>query len=373
MLMTNIAAKLVESGININVLTDKKQQTDYKIKYVSEYVKQWAIISSERTDITNITFIDCMCNAGVYKDGDLCTGLEVLLIFNELAGRHPDKTYNLYLNDYDSKKIDTLKKVIPLLHVKRSNIRIIISTKDVNDYLVSLKDNKNVFGYSKIVILYIDPYDFGTVHIPKVHDILKHNYCELIFNFFISDYVRNWKNNSQRISKCLGGTTVSSKEELVKYMEKEFKTGNIKYGFSYQFKTETNIELYQIMFFTPNKRGLEVLKDALWKVFGGKFYHKNQKELERMQTSLFTEEDEQGWLLKLHAEEAKKLLLFNSGKTLTYSEIEMLLIEKSMVKEGQIISHVLKPLIEEGKAIKRNFNVSKRNYKSDSYEIGESK
>lgn len=63
--------------IDKNMLTDKKQQTDYKIKYVSEYAKLWSIISAERNDVTEITFIDCMCNAGVYRDGDCCTAIEV--------------------------------------------------------------------------------------------------------------------------------------------------------------------------------------------------------------------------------------------------------------------------------------------------------
>lgn len=100
--MTNIKSKFSDMNIVTSTLTDKKQQTDYKIKYVSEYVNQWAIISSERDEITDITFIDCMCNAGVYQDGDLCTAMEVLLIFNNLAATHPAKTYNLYLNDYGS-------------------------------------------------------------------------------------------------------------------------------------------------------------------------------------------------------------------------------------------------------------------------------
>ena len=97
--MTNITAKLVESGININVLTDKKQQTDYKIKYVSEYVKQWAIISSERTDITNITFIDCMCNSGEYVDssGNIVRGtaFRVFSIISSLGNSFGSTTRTL--------------------------------------------------------------------------------------------------------------------------------------------------------------------------------------------------------------------------------------------------------------------------------------
>ena len=371
--MSNITSALADLELAANTLTDKKQQTDYKIKYVSEYVNQWAIINSERDEVADITFIDCMCNAGVYKDGDLCTAMEVLLIFNNLAATHPNKTYNLYLNDYDEGKIDALKKVISSLNVNRPNIKIYISNMDVNDYLAYLENAWNIFGYSKAVILYVDPYDFGTVHISNVHDILQTYYCELIFNFFISDYVRNWRQNRERISKCLGGADVSSKEELIKYLGNQFKVGHIKYSFSYQFKTQTKVELYQIMFFTPSKRGLEVLKDTLWKVFGGKFYHKNKNEFELSQISFFTEKDEKSWLLNLHAETAKNLLLSHGGQTLSYSEIELLLIENSMLAEGQILANVLKPLIEEGKITKMNLTSRKNNFKGDSYRIGEAK
>lgn len=369
--MTNILSKLDNSNVVISTLTDKKQQTNYKIKYVSDYVAKWAIISSERDEVTDITFIDCMCNAGVYKDGDLCTAMEVLMIFDNLAARHPNKTYNLFLNDYDKGKIDALNEVIALLGVTKPNIKINVSNKDVNDYLINIKNSRTIFGYSKSVVLYVDPYDFGTVHIPKVHDILKTHYCELIFNFFISDYVRNWKQNKDRIAKCIGGMDISTKEELISYIDNQFKVGHIKHSFSYQFKTQTNIELYQILFFTPSKRGLEVLKETLWNVFGGKFYHKNKKDFDDGQLSLFTEEDDRAWLLNLHAQNAKELILSQKDKTMSYSEIEILLIEKSMLAENQILNNVIKPLIEDGKITKLNLVTTKRNYKSDSYTIGE--
>ena len=74
-----------------------KQQTDYKIKYVSEYIRLWAIISAERVDVKDINFIDCMCNAGIYMDGDCCTAMEVLNIFIEIANKHKNKNFNLYI------------------------------------------------------------------------------------------------------------------------------------------------------------------------------------------------------------------------------------------------------------------------------------
>lgn len=372
--MSNIKDFLSSSSINLDSLTKKKQQTDYKIKYVSEYVKQWAIISSEREDITDITFIDCMCNAGVYHDGDLCTAMEVMLIFNDLAIQHPEKKYNIYLNDYDKQKIEVLKAVKEHLRNDNvKNVRFNIMNTDVNVYLDKIYESKHIFGFGKSVVLYVDPYNFGTVHIDKIHKVMSKHYCELIFNFFISDYVRNWKKDKERIFTCLGGKVVNSKEELIEYITNQFHVGYIKYKFSYQFKTQTNIELYQIMFFTPSKKGLEVLKDTLWTVFNGEFFYRNKTQDDDGQINLFSKEDEKKWLLALHSEEARNLLCEKQGEIMTYSQIEVLLIEKSILKESQILKNVIKPLIKEGKITKMNRVPIKSNYKDDSYKIGDVK
>ena len=71
-------------GIDSSAIQSKKEQTTYKIKYVTRYVRQWAIVEAGRKTISQINFIDCMCNAGIYKDGDFCTGMEVINIFKFL-------------------------------------------------------------------------------------------------------------------------------------------------------------------------------------------------------------------------------------------------------------------------------------------------
>ena len=113
----NLFQQICKMYIDIERLDAKKQQTDYKIKYVSEYTIIWAIISAERSDVKYINFIDCMCNAGIYADGDCCTALEVLNIFIDIAKRHHEKFFNLYLNDYDKSKIDILLKIASLFYI----------------------------------------------------------------------------------------------------------------------------------------------------------------------------------------------------------------------------------------------------------------
>lgn len=66
----NFFSLIDELGIEQGHLDAKKQQTDYKIKYVVEYVERWLLVSVNRPEVTNINFVDCMSNAGIYQDGD---------------------------------------------------------------------------------------------------------------------------------------------------------------------------------------------------------------------------------------------------------------------------------------------------------------
>ena len=45
-------------GIDSSAIQSKKEQTTYKIKYVTRYVRQWAIIEAGRKSINQINFID---------------------------------------------------------------------------------------------------------------------------------------------------------------------------------------------------------------------------------------------------------------------------------------------------------------------------
>lgn len=353
--------------INNKLLDEKKQQTDYKIKYVVEYVKLWMLVNLNREEITNINFIDCMCNAGIYKDGDLCTAVEVLSLFISYAQDHQEKSFNLFINDHDQEKIEIFKIIAEkILNNKiMPNVKILISNLDVNIYLAKYEHFENKLKYGAATILYVDPYDFGTVKIYKLTDFISKFYCEVVFNFFISDYVRN--GIDKRIRECIGQENIENKEDLISYIVRSVKVGKMKFVFSYQFRTAKNRELYQIIFVTPSQKGLIKLKEALWKVFSGKFYHRN-KETNPMQLSLIPEDDDRNYLLCIHAKDAKSLLFKSySGKTVLYSDLERFLIENTMMKDSDFLESVIKPLIREGKLKKCGNVKNKNNYKNDEY------
>ena len=362
-------------GIDDSVLDEKGEQTTYKIKYVTRYVRQWALIEVNRKEIQQINFIDCMCNAGVYKDGDACTALEVIGIFNELAKQFPSKRFVVYLNDINSKRIDNFNKIYQkhIVPQKSLNLLVYLKDKDVNDYLdmiiASSQNKQGLFAYGKCNLIYVDPYNFGTVQISKLHNILEKNYCDLLFNLFTSDYVRNIAKDTGRIQKCLGGFKPATKDEFINYVVNELRVGHIQYTFAYSFHTVKNVELYQILYATPNIRGLEVLKDSLWDVFDGEEFHRNHapKISDVEQISMFDDEDPKEQRLREYAQEARRIICEEfKGQIVEYAVIEQKILEETMLKDSQIIEPVLKPLIDEEKIRKCN-NVRKTNFKKDSY------
>lgn len=357
-----------ELGINSKILDSKKQQTDYKIKYVTRYIQLWLFVNSNRSKITDLNFIDCMCNAGIYQDGDLCTAAEVLTLFIEAAQKHPDKQFNLFVNDHSEPRMKICKLVLNKIlgGFTSPNLIIYYHVSDVNDYLLNFKLFDTHMGFASTV-LFVDPYDFGTVKIDHLTAFISKYYCEVIFNFFISDYVRNGVD--ARIRECIGEVNITNKDELVSHIVKSIKVGKMKYVFSYKFKTSKNTELYQIIYVTPHPKGLEKLKDALWEIFNGQFFHRNH-EIDSDQFTFLTEQDDRESLLNMHSCEARALVFKRfSGETVEYKQIDLFLLENTMMQTSNFIRYIIKPMISEGKIIKHGTQKNRNNYKNDQYTI----
>ena len=363
---------------NKELLDEKKPQTTYKIEYVSKYVEKWLCIMSNVDEVKNINFIDCMCNAGIYTDGGKGTAIKVLELFNGFALQHRDKTFNLILNDISPERLRIITTIIiEYVGVKAPNIHIVIRNMDVNAFLSDEEFFKKYFNcYPKRSsnLVFVDPYNFCTVKISVLEKFLSKTYCELIFNVFTSDFVRNQDKNKMKKFCAEEKISCTSKDDMVMHITNQLRVGNIKYSFAYEFKTVKNMELYQIMFFTPNIKGLEKLKEALWDTFNGKDFHKNQTESASLQMSFFTEEDEKDWMTELHSTTAKKLLLeyFMGKGEIEYLTIESFIIENTMLNGNQILEHVLKPLIQDGKIKKLGYVRRSSNYKKDKYIVGAS-
>lgn len=356
------------------------EHTEYKIKYVKKYVEYWLYVVANFDYVKNINFIDCMCNAGIYKNGVLGTPIEVLILFIKFSIEHSEKNFNLFLNDSDINRIQIIQKMCGLLNFKEySNLHIYFTNMDVNNYLDKLVNGFSYFGnrgYNQLssTILFVDPYCFGEVKINKIKNFTDTFYSELIFNYFNSDYRRNIDNiatpaKRQKIIDSMAGIVEynpnMNEKEVEDLIRENIKGKYIKHSFSYPFRIKTNVELYHIIYATPNPKGLMKIKESLWDIFKGDTFFKNGTGED--QISLFDDSELKEMNAQNFSIEAQDLLIkqFN-GQTINYEMICEFVLEHTMLKDSHIINYLLNPLINQGKVIKNNTK-SKRDFKNDSY------
>lgn len=370
--MTNKRELIDELAIDPRILENKKEQTTKKIEYVRAYVEGWLYVMTNNPNIKSITFIDAMCNAGLYSDGDLCTIGEVCLLFRDFAKRKPGVTFYLYINDLNQKRVDTATVVCDrLIYNSCKNVNIVHANLDVNDFLrEAATSNKVPRGFGAAVLLFVDPYNAHTVHLEVLTLFIRSRYCEVLFNWFSSDSVRN--RDSKAIADCLDGLEIPAGTNSGEAVANKLRTGKMKYVFRYPFCISTNVELYQIIFVTPSKAGLEKLKAALWDTFHGAAYHKNLPASLEHQQRLFADDELEESNAAAYADDAKVWLLgsFAGRKGVAYDEIEAFLLERTMLREGQMIKQVIKPLVDSS-VISKDGKVRKGNYKEDTYSFPE--
>lgn len=366
---------------NERFLDEAKLHTQYKIKYIKDYVRRWLNVAVNYRQ-RNIVFIDSMCNAGIYKNGIKGTCIEVIELFIEYAKENQSKQFYVFLNDYDKDKIKVLKELISNYNMP-NNFRINITDKDVVEYL-SLLIEKKTFSNSCFTLLYTDPYNFGIPNLlTTIKTFIDEFYCELLFNYFSSDVTRNKNNTSAKnkmskikyeLSSVITDINIdddANKEILNKLISTYKDTKNIKYSFAYRFNNTNNTELYYIIFFTPNKRGLELIKESIWEVFNGEESFKKQIDIDKSQLKLFNTDD---LLISTYSGPMKESIIklaYERGE-LSYGDIETYVLENSLLKDSHIIKPIINPLLECGILEKITpAGVRKNNYKESKYKIND--
>ena len=366
---------------NEKYLDEAKLHTQYKIKYIKDYVRRWLNVAVNYRQ-KNIVFIDSMCNAGIYKNGVKGTCIEIIELFIEYAKENQSKQFYVFLTDYDKDKIRVLNELISNYNMP-NNLKINIKDKDVVEYL-SLLIEKNTFSNSCFTLLYTDPYNFGIPNLlTTIKTFIDKFYCELLFNYFSSDVTRNKnnisaKNKMSKIKNELSSVITDinidddkNKEILNKLISTYKNTKNIKYSFAYRFNNTNNAELYYIIFFTPNKRGLELIKESIWEVFNGEESFKKQIDIDKSQLKLF---DTDELLISTYSGPMKESIIklaLDKGE-LSYEDIETHVLENSLLKDSHIIKPIIKPLLETGILEKITPDgVRKNNYKESKYKIND--
>ncbi|HVI42255.1 MAG TPA: three-Cys-motif partner protein TcmP, partial [Anaerovoracaceae bacterium] len=250
-----------------SVIGVAKPHSIKKFELIENYVDKWARTLLHYNKSDGIVFIDCMCNAGMYKDknGRLIEGSAIRIIKKlDEINSHYHKDVKVYFNDIDERKIEYLEKAIVGLNI--CNVDWKLNCQDANQFL---KEFDMAGMDQKHSLLFYDPYK-AAIDWTAIDPFLK-RWGEVIVNHMVSDSIRGIKTarKPEAINKYMQtyecefellyekGTSKQEFEKLIfNAMRKHTETFNGECFIStIPFYIKTNQLIYNLVFFTRNLKG----------------------------------------------------------------------------------------------------------------------
>lgn len=266
------------------------EHTIKKFELVSKYVEGWArkILGYEKS--VGLVYIDCMCNCGKYFDakGNVVEGtaLRVAKFINTINEKYK-KNSMLFFNDLDKEKIEYLENELDSLNLKY--VKYYCFNTDANSLLRIISGRK--FDKHNTLLFY-DPYkaDIDWDALEPFFNI----WGEVIINHMVSDpirgakvthkpekiarYERTYRQGIDEIIKISNQS--NNREELEKRISSIINScvydEKCYYIASFPFYIKTNQLVYNLIYFSWNRKGIVLFKKTAWDVFGGQSALKHQ-------------------------------------------------------------------------------------------------
>lgn len=284
------------------LLEEAKPHTIKKFEIINTYVADWSRKILGYGDSKGVVYIDCMCNAGMYRDeqGREVKGTAILVAetLKNTIKDYPGKKAVLFFNDLDPKKIDCLKEYIKKFDLENdSQFTIITANRDRDEFIVNLARVMRGKAYGYNTLLVYDPYN-ATLNWDAISPYIN-RWGEVIINHMVSDTARGAKQAKrqkvkekyqetyqQAISKIIeAGTDRAKLDELIFEVIKERASDNYDtFIASFPFFNRKNSVIYNLIFCTHHIEGIKLFKKKAWQAFGGKSSLKDTHGLENQMT-----------------------------------------------------------------------------------------
>lgn len=244
-----------------------------KIDIVKEYLKAWFPIIGRYNP--RIIYIDGFCGPGQYiggEKGSPVTALETAL------SHHHDFLKNTELifvfNDKDEKRIEHLSSIISEYDIPK-NYRIEFYSGNFKETLLSILDSVESKGKELApTFLFVDPFGIKENSYELIKRFMKHSRCEVLINFMSESINRfastpEFENHLNELygskvwKTCLDdGNKYDCLVSLYESRLKEFA----EFCWPFEMKDTKNKTKYLLFFISNHLKGLEKMKDAMWKI-----------------------------------------------------------------------------------------------------------
>lgn len=268
------------SSTRNSVISKASPHTIKKFELIEEYIKSWAQKLLLSNYCSELIFIDCMCNSGIYTNnaGEYVNGtaIRVSEALRDVAKTYQDKRIHIYLNDKDRARVDELIKHLP---ESEFNFSIVTTCRDAHDLLRTIGPQLSETKHLHYFLLY-DPYD-ANIDWEALLPFFK-NWGEVMINHMVSDPVRAITTAKKNVTKekyektyledfeklLPYGSDMAAYEARVEKIINSLKGERRYYVSAFPFYNTQNSLIYNLIHCTSNKEGFKLYKKSAWKVFG---------------------------------------------------------------------------------------------------------
>ena len=312
-------------------------------------------------------YVDGFAGPGEYSKGEDGSPIVVLKAARDHTYAFRSELVCLFV-EADAARYEHLKEVLAKIKpTLPSNIKVQTAKGDFNETLTTgiaeLEEQKKRLAPS---LVFVDPFGFSHTPFSTISKIMQNEKCEVLINFMFEEINRflGHTDHVGTFNKLFGTSTwqVAAQEEgsderrraIHDVYLRQLKTV-AKHVRSFEMLNSGNRTDYFLFFATNSLRGLEKMKEAMWKVDeSGSFQFSDYTDSLRLM-SLFGTEPDYELLTNLIMNEF-------SGKTISIAELEEWVIAETPFLPKHIRKSVLIPLETAGKLSATKENRRKLTY-----------
>lgn len=323
-----------------DVRWDIEPHTLAKHEILKKYLNAWIPILTKNNK--RVIFIDGFAGPGEYKGGEL--GSPVLVLNTALKSNIDKNTEVIFIFIEDKKKrccfLENKLKDIKL----PDNIKYECVYGHFSEEITKILDDLDQ-KEKKIAptFVFIDPFGIKDVPFDVIKRIMKNDKCEILITFMCRD-VNRFKSLTQNedINNKLFGTEEWKNTKDIPELYKRQLEKIAKYVISFKMINKHNQNNYILFFGTNHIRGLEKMKDSMWKVDPKGDFQFSSFDYDPKQTVLIQQKPNFSILKNMIIKEY-------AGKLVSIEELELFVSTKTFFKKSHFKTSILKPLEKDGK------------------------
>lgn len=366
-------------------LWDLAPHTAAKHTLLRNYLQAWMrIMTLGYNKDQRAVYIDGFSGPGEYskgEDGSPIIALKEAIAYCKSTGHKPQLRF-IFIEEDEDRYVNLVKNIAELFGEEDISLFDDRYIPKEFDYLVIYTLNGSFEEYMKDILdqlngnlaptfAFIDPFGFKAMPFYIIEELLKNDKCEVFINFMyehINRFLRlpalqeayhrlfgseEWIQILDHLDEY---TSIQRRHFLHTLYKERLHTAGLKHVLSFEMKNDKNATDYFLYYGTNHIKGLEKMKDAMWKVDNSGAYTFSDHRAQKLQLEFdFTEFDSPD--LNVLATQ-----IFNkfAGNSALAETVKDFVVTDTIFRRSKHSTHALKLLEESGK-IKTVSGRKKRN------------